>query len=52
MVRVSVRVQSGECTRSGGCVVGVVVLRAAVYTGLERVSFRVIVSDRYLHAKP
>ena len=45
----SVRVQSGGCTRIGGRVVGVVVLRDAVSTV---VSFGVIGSDRYLHAKP
>ena len=54
----SVRVQSGPgiarcggCTRSGGCAVGVVVLRGAVYTmGFERDNFRVIVNGRYLYA--
>ena len=44
--------QSGGCSCSDGRVVGVVVLRAAVSTIFERVNFRVIVSDRYLYAKP
>ena len=54
MARVSVWVQIGGCTRSGGRAVGVVVLRAAVSTmGFQRVALGLSIGrDIYLYAKP